>query len=31
LQRNGMRRDFGWAASARRYAEIYERLRRARG
>jgi len=31
LQRNGMRRDFGWAASARRYAEIYERLGRARG
>jgi len=30
LQRNGMRRDFSWAASARRYAEIYERLGRAR-
>lgn len=26
LQRNGMRRDFGWTASARRYAELYEGL-----
>jgi len=26
LQRNGMARDFGWDASARRYAEIYARL-----
>ncbi|MHB8666614.1 MAG: glycogen synthase GlgA [Burkholderiales bacterium] len=26
LQRNGMARDFGWGASARRYAEIYARL-----
>ncbi len=26
LQKNGMARDFGWTASARRYAEIYERL-----
>ena len=26
LQRNGMARDFGWEASARRYAELYARL-----
>ena len=26
LQRNGMLRDFGWGASARRYAEIYAAL-----
>ena len=26
LQRNGMARDFGWDASARRYAAIYARL-----
>ncbi len=26
LQRNGMARDFGWEASARRYAGIYARL-----
>ena len=26
LQRNGMARDFGWEASARRYAAIYARL-----
>jgi starch synthase len=26
LQRNGMARDFGWNASARRYAEIYAKL-----
>ena len=26
LQRNGMARNFGWDASARRYAEIYHRL-----
>ena len=26
LQRNGMARDFGWGASARRYAAIYARL-----
>jgi len=26
LQRNGMARDFGWDASARRYAELYARL-----
>jgi starch synthase len=26
LQCNGMARDFGWDASARRYAEIYQRL-----
>lgn len=26
LQRNGMARDFGWAPSARRYAELYARL-----
>jgi starch synthase len=26
LQRNGMARDFGWGASARRYAEIYATL-----
>lgn len=26
LQRNGMRKDFGWSASARRYAELYEGL-----
>ncbi len=30
LQRNGMRRDFSWAASAQRYAGIYERLKRGR-
>lgn len=28
LQRNGMAKDFGWNASARRYAEIYARLAR---
>jgi len=26
LQENGMRRDFSWAAAARRYAEVYERV-----
>jgi len=26
LMRNGMTRDFSWARSARRYAEVYERL-----
>ena len=26
MQRAGMQRDFGWAASARRYAELYARL-----
>ena len=26
LQRAGMQRDFGWAASAKRYAELYARL-----
>ena len=26
LQRNGMARDFSWAASARRYSELYRRL-----
>ena len=26
LQRNGMARDFGWAAAARQYAQIYARL-----
>ncbi len=26
VQRNGMARDFGWRASARRYAELYRRL-----
>ncbi len=26
LQENGMRRDFGWSAAARRYAALYERL-----
>jgi starch synthase len=26
MQRAGMARDFGWAASARRYAELYARL-----
>jgi starch synthase len=26
LQENGMAKDFGWAASARRYAAIYARL-----
>jgi starch synthase len=26
LQRNGMARDFGWEASARRYAAIYAQL-----
>ncbi len=30
LQRNGMARDFGWKASAQRYVDIYERLRRRR-
>jgi len=30
LQRNGMARDFGWDASARRYAEIYARLANSR-
>jgi len=30
LQRNGMARDFGWEASARRYAAIYARLARER-
>ena len=30
LQQNGMARDFGWDASARRYAEIYARLANAR-
>jgi len=27
IQRNGMRRDFGWAASARRYLELYRTMR----
>lgn len=27
LQRNGMRRDFSWRASAARYIELYQRLR----
>jgi len=26
VQSNGMRRDFSWAAAARRYAEVYERV-----
>jgi starch synthase len=26
LQRNGMLRDFGWAAAARQYAQIYAQL-----
>jgi starch synthase len=26
LQQNGMRRDFSWAAAARRYAEVYVRI-----
>jgi len=26
LQENGMARDFGWQASARRYVELYETL-----
>ncbi len=26
LQRNGMRRDFSWAAAARRYVEVYEKV-----
>ena len=26
LQRNGMARDFGWGASAERYAELYRSL-----
>ena len=30
LQRNGMARDFGWNASARRYAGIYARLAKPR-
>lgn len=30
LQRNGMKRDFGWRASAAQYVELYERLLRAR-
>ena len=30
LQRNGMARDFGWDASARRYAGIYARLAESR-
>jgi len=30
LQRNGMARDFGWEASARRYAAIYARLAKKR-
>jgi starch synthase len=30
LQRNGMARDFGWEASARRYAAIYAQLARKR-
>ncbi|MCC6473946.1 MAG: glycogen synthase GlgA [Burkholderiales bacterium] len=29
LQRNGMARDFGWSASAARYARLYEELLRA--
>ena len=28
LQRAGMRRDFGWAASARRYVDLYQALGR---
>jgi starch synthase len=27
LRRNGMRQDFGWEASARRYGALYESLR----
>lgn len=30
LQRNGMRRDFGWEASARGYLALYERIAAAR-
>ncbi|HYD76573.1 glycosyltransferase, partial [Ramlibacter sp.] len=31
IQANGMRRDFGWAASARRYEQVYrEAVERAR-
>ncbi len=29
IQRNGMRRDFGWAESARRYLELYRSMRSA--
>ncbi|MDH3288881.1 MAG: glycogen synthase GlgA [Betaproteobacteria bacterium] len=31
LQENGMRRDFSWAAAARRYAEVYDWVVRSRG
>ena len=31
LMRNGMSRDFSWAASARKYVEVYERVRATRG
>jgi len=30
LMRNGMAKDFSWAASAREYAKIYEKVRQAR-
>ena len=30
LMRNGMAKDFSWAASAREYSKIYERLRQAK-
>jgi starch synthase len=30
MQRAGMRRDFSWSAAARRYADLYSRLARAR-
>jgi starch synthase len=29
LQQNGMRRDFGWGQTAKRYVELYESLARA--
>jgi starch synthase len=31
LMRNGMNKDFSWAASAREYGKIYERVRQVRG
>ncbi|HUO24506.1 MAG TPA: glycogen synthase GlgA [Candidatus Aquilonibacter sp.] len=31
LMRNGMNKDFSWAASAREYGKIYERVRQMRG
>ena len=30
MQRAGMQRDFSWSAAARRYADLYSRLARAR-